>query len=298
MQHVLGTWLEALRAEFLTATLVPVVLGTVLARDETGSLHPAAFVLGLIGACCLHLGANLTNDYFDDRSGNDNHGKGTPFSGGSQVIQQGRLPARHVLVAAYTCFALGSSIGLALAMWLNRFGILGIGLLGALLGYFYTAQPLRIGYRGAGELCTGFVFGPLITLGAYELQTGTISARSAVVSLFPALLISLVLLINEFPDRANDARVGKRTLVVRIGTAGALRVFRAGMAILYLLLPVMVAAGCLPLTCLVCLVTLPLAWRILQRAREGNAVPLDVNRNTIILHLTFGLLLAAGIAAG
>ena len=53
-------------------------------------------------------------------------------------------------------------------------------------------------------------------LGAYVVQTGGALAWEPFVASIPiALLVALILYVNEIPDRRGDARAGKRTLPVR-----------------------------------------------------------------------------------
>src|SRR3989338_4374891 len=94
-------WLRALRVPFLTATLVPVILGSVAAWHDFNAFSWPLFFLALFGAIFVHLGVNLSNDYFDHISGNDKANKvPTPFSGGSRVIQEKLIPAKRILTAA------------------------------------------------------------------------------------------------------------------------------------------------------------------------------------------------------
>ena len=85
----LMVWLRALRAPFLTASGLPVLLGSFAAFWKTGSLNVVRLVLTLGGVLCIHIGANLANDLFDHMTGCDRLNlEPTPFSGGSRVIQQ------------------------------------------------------------------------------------------------------------------------------------------------------------------------------------------------------------------
>ena len=94
----LALWIKATRMPFLTATLVPVVLGGAAAWHDFNVFSWPLFFLASFGAIFIHLGVNLSNDYFDHISGNDEANKApTPFSGGSRVIQEKLIPAKKVL---------------------------------------------------------------------------------------------------------------------------------------------------------------------------------------------------------
>src|SRR3989338_847528 len=108
----LKVWLKALRAPFFTATIVPVLLGAIIAWYDTGSFIWVKFWLTFAGALFMHAGTNLANDYFDHQSGCDEiNATPTPFSGGSRVIQQGLIKAKNILFAALAFFIFGSLIG-------------------------------------------------------------------------------------------------------------------------------------------------------------------------------------------
>ena len=91
----------------------------------------------------------------------------------------------------------------------------------------YTAPPLKFVYRGLGEIAVAIGFGPLMLLGAYVVQTrGALSWEPFVASLPIALLVALILYVNEIPDRRGDARAGKRTLPVRLSPATVIAIYR------------------------------------------------------------------------
>ena len=100
----------------------------------------------------------------------------------------------------------------------------------------YTAPPLKLVYRGLGEMAVALGFGPIMLLGAYVVQTGRAGAEPFVLSLVPGILIALILYVNEIPDRRSDAEAGKRTLPVRLPpatiTTGYLAVAMAAFGII------------------------------------------------------------------
>lgn len=294
-------WLKALRLPFLTATVVPVLLGTAIAYYRTGSLDAVSFIVTLAAVAFAHLGTNLTNDYYDHRSGNDAaNSKFSPFNGGSRVIQDGQIPARHILIAALLCFSMAMLFGVYLLLKTQRIVIVLFGLTGILCGFFYTASPIRIGYHSLGELAVGFGFGPLTLMGAYWIQTFSFDIVPAMASVPVAILILLVLLINEFPDYEADKAVGKETLVVSLGPPVAVRLYEGLLLLTYVFIVAMVVARVFPPGTLVTLVTLPLAIRAIQVSRKHyNRHPdlLPANAATIALHFSVGILLSGAFMA-
>lgn len=291
-------WLTELRAPFLTATLVSIILGTVIAWARNDSFNPAFFALALIGGVCAHLGTNVANDYFDHKSRNDEVNKEfvRPFSGGSRTIQQGLLTPREVLGGSLFFFVVATSIGTYLTL-MNRPIVLALVLVGLVSGFFYTAPPFSWASKGIGEALVGINFGALMTLGAYYVQTQTLGLEPIIASIPIALLILAVLYINEFPDYAADKAVGKRTLVVRLGRAKAAIGYAAIILIVYMSIFLNALFGITPLYTLVALIPLPLAAESVQHALLFHSEPFKLvpaNAATIILHLVTSLLLSLG----
>jgi 1,4-dihydroxy-2-naphthoate octaprenyltransferase len=287
--------LRETRAPFLTASAVPVLLGTAIAWAYLGSLNWVLFLLALIAGVLLHAGTNIINDYFDHLSRNDelNREFVRPFSGGSRLIQLGLLSPLEVLTESLVCFGLGSLIGLYLA-WVVGPWVLALGAFAILSGFFYTGRPFNWASRGAGEALVGLNFGPLMVLGAYYVQTQSFSWIPLVASLPVGLLIAAVLYINEFPDYAADKAVGKKTWVVRAGRERAVFVYAATMGMVYLLLLAGVVAGMLPLAALLMAITLPLVARAITYTRKYYHSSFDLapaNALTVTSHLAVGLVL-------
>ena len=287
----------ATRLPFLSATIVPVFLGLAAAAyDYRFSLGLA--LLTLLGAVAVHLGLNVANDIFDTLSGAD-EGNFTPtqFSGGSRVLQYGLVSLRQMMAIAAVCYAIAIGIGLVLVAMVGP-GLLWVGVAGVLISYFYTAPPLRLVHRGLGELCVALGFGPIMTLGAYFVQTGHYALRPLILSIPVALLVMLILYANEIPDRAADGKAGKRTLVVRMPKAAVLRGYVGGVAAAYLVVPVAVVFRILPWPTLLALLTARLAYQTYQGLRAHYESPYQLMPylgKNVKLHLYTGLLLVLGM---
>lgn len=294
----LAIWIKATRAPFLTATFIPVMLGTIIAWAETGRFSVMHFILVVTGVSFLHIGTNLMNDYFDHRTGNDPLNKNyTPFNGGSRVIQDGLIMPKGILLFSLACFVIGSIIGLWINYSLKTNVVLFMGVIGVLLGIFYTAEPLKIGYLGIGELIVGFSFGPLVVLGAYYVQALKFSWPALCASIPVGILVGLILYINEFPDHEADWKTGKRTLVVLLGKEKAARLYHILIGLTYLSIVIFAALRIIPLYTLAVLLTLPIAFRMIDvSGRNYGSVYelLPANSLTIVLHALTGILLSGG----
>ncbi|HZN14861.1 MAG TPA: prenyltransferase [Acidimicrobiales bacterium] len=286
----------AARLPFLTATIVPVALGgAVAARDHRFGW--GWFLLALVGAVLIHIGLNMANDLFDDASGADEANvTPTPFSGGSRVLQYGLVSRRAATVATAACYLGGIAIGLGLAA-ARGWGLLAIGGVGVAISLAYSAPPLKLVHRGVGELVTAVGFGPVTTLGTYYVCAQRWSAEALAVSVPVAALIALVLYVNEIPDRAGDAAVGKRTLPVRWPQARVVRGYAIGAGIAYSAVVGGVVGGLTPAWTLVALLTIPMARKVHRGLVRHYDRPYDLMPSmqaNIALHLVTGLLLLAG----
>ena len=101
------------------------------------------------------------------------------------------------------------------------------------LAWFYHSGPLRLSYRGWGELAVAISYGPLVVTGTYLVQTGNVSAPVIHASLVLGLLVAAFLWINEFPDYSADKASGKHNLVVKIGLQRAAYVYLAMLVFSY-----------------------------------------------------------------
>ena len=276
---------------------MPVVLGIAIAASE-GSFDLLTAVLTVLGASFVQLGLNVANDYFDAVQGADDMNvTPTQFSGGSRVIQYGLVSRRRMGLLAAGFYLAAAVIGLILLALRPSTALLVIGVVGILVSLAYTAPPLKLVYRGFGEIAVAIGFGPLMLLGAYVVQTGgTVTTQAFVASLPIALLVALILYVNEIPDRRGDARAGKRTLPVRWPRSTVVAVYRLAAAAAYAIVVIGVVAGLLPVPALLALLTIPLALQVSRGLEPNYDNPyglMAIMGVNIKVHLYAGLLLIA-----
>src|SRR5487761_792904 len=181
-QLSLRPWLRAIRPPSLTASLVPVLIGTLMSARERFS--PLIFVAALAGSAAIQVGTNLINDYYDYRQGIDAARELRP----DMTIQTGELWAGAFLRGAIVSFTLAVLLGLYL-IWQAGLSVLWLGLSSAFAGYAYTAAPFMLGYRALGEVVVFVFMGPVIVEGAYYVQVHHWSLQAGLASLPVALLV-------------------------------------------------------------------------------------------------------------
>ena len=291
------SWGVALRAFAYPASIVPVIVGSAYAWLTAGSFNWGHFLLALVGGMLYHTGCNLINDYYDYRHGLDHEGA----YGGSGVLVSGELKPKEVLVGAYLMLLLGSIIGL---YFIYVFGLpmLYIGIAGLLGTIFYTTTPMAFKYFALGSPLVFVQMGPLMVLGAYLVQAGSLSWDAVWISLPVGFIVAGILQANDVRDIVHDRKAGIHTNATLLGPTGS----RAYLSFLlfapYLTVIALWYSGVAPWSVMLPLITLPLAigahalhWKI--RDIEHEALR-DTPEMVAKLHLAFGVLMTIGLVAG
>lgn len=290
-------FLRATRLPFLSATFIPVALGIAAAALEGGISWWLA-VLTLLGGSFVHLGLNVANDVFDTMSGADQaNTTPTQFSGGSRVIHYGLLSMKQMILMSAAFYTAGIAIGLFLVLHLRSWELFWLGLAGIVISLAYTAPPLRLVHRGVGEVAVALGFGPIMLLGAYLVQRGEFSLEATILSIPVAILIALVLYVNEIPDRAGDSAAGKRTLPVRLSKEAVIGAYVAAVVVAFGAIVLGVITDVLPGPTLIALAAVPLAFTVVKGMRAHYESPYQLMSfmgKNIQLHFFTGVLLLIG----
>jgi 1,4-dihydroxy-2-naphthoate octaprenyltransferase len=282
--------LRAARPQTLPAGLVPVLVGTAVAHQVArADLGIAA--IALASALFIQIGANYANDVFDAEKGAD----GPDRVGPVRAVASGLVSASAMRIAMWASFAMATALG-AVLVFLAGWPVVAIGVLSIVAAIAYTGGPYPLGYHGLGDVFVMVFFGLVAVVGTVFVETREVSTLAWLAAIPVGALSTAILVVNNVRDRETDARVGKRTLAVRLGKQGGL----AEQAMLLTL-----AYGCAIATAawlaspwpLLPLATLPWAiavWRAL-RDREGPTLNQTLGATARLL-LLFGALYATGIA--
>ena len=284
-------WVQAVRPFSFTASIVPVLLGTVVAATQ-GMFTPGLFLLTLLGAVAIQAAANLFSDYFDYRGGYD-----TPESyGSSGVLVRGVLQPSEVFLAGLVLLALDVAIGLYLTA-IRGTPILVLGVLGALGAYFYSGKPIAYKYRALGDPMIFLLFGPLMVLGAYYVQARAVELVPMLYALPVGCLVTAILHVNNIRDIPFDSHGGGVTVARALGLGGSKLLLYGLLLGAYLLVIVGVLTGTFVRWSALAVLSAPLAWTLARQVgaaqAPGDLVLLDVAAARV--HLTFGLLLVVGL---
>ena len=206
------------RPRFLLTGLVLFVFGAAWAMLLGATFSASRMLLGYLIVLPAHLSVSFSNDYFDVAV--DSFGNPSPFTGGSGVLvhhPELREPARWI---ALGLIASSMLLGiLFLTIYSYPVWFLGYVLLGNLVGWFYSAPPVRLSYRGLGELTTALTAGVLVPGMGYLVMRGYVNG-DALPFVIPLLLLGLAFILTvEIPDMEMDRLGNKRTWVARRGRA-------------------------------------------------------------------------------
>jgi 1,4-dihydroxy-2-naphthoate octaprenyltransferase len=285
----LSTWLAATRPAFLTASVMPVLVGLAFSWQAHGVINVELGLATLLNIVLIHAGANVLNDYFDAKNGTDaaNTARVFPFSGGSRFIQNGVLTTGQTFWLGAVLLGSGALLGLAVAAVAGPF-VLAIGLLGGLLAIYYSAPPC-LACRGLGDIAIAACFGVLPVAGTEYIQAGMVSPGNLWLGAAVGCFVAGILWINSIPDIEADRAAGKRTLPVRLGPARA----PYGLLALFITGFTLVALGPVPpgaWLALLAIVPAAMAMRMLLSGQLIPAMPL-----TLATHASVCILLVAGL---
>ncbi|SRR6056297_284078 len=292
-------WWISFRPFSLPASTMPVIFGTVLAVVYgNANFNIWYFLLSLVGIVILHGASNILSDIHDYKRGLDK--EPTPVSGG--VVRK-LISIKEAKNASIILFSAGASIGLLLT-WLTGPWLLGIGILGLIIGIFYTTgTKISLKYNALGDLAVFFDFGILGALGAWYVQVGELSWIPVIWSVPMATLVIAILHANNWRDIKSDRTGRIITIASLLGDIKSLRYYAVliygpffmvlGLILIpYLFFPELVA---MPFTFLLTLLALPIAIKLWNKAlkRHNPEKPMDfatLDGATAKLNLTFGLL--------
>lgn len=219
----LSLWIKAFRLRTLPLALSSAILGSFLAYAE-GNFRWPVFLLATLTTLFLQILSNLANDYGDAMHGTDNSQRIGPL----RVTQSGLVTRRNMqfMIGIFVLLSLISGCmliftGLHHIGWktIGVFFLLGVSAIYAAISYTVGKNPY--GYIGLGDLFVFIYFGIVGVAGTYYLHTNTFDPLVLLPAAAIGLLSSGVLNLNNMRDIENDARSGKRTLVVNIGSRAA-----------------------------------------------------------------------------
>jgi len=276
-------WLITMRIWSLTATIVPIALGGVLAWQAESFSWPL-FALILLCGALLQIATNLFNTYGDVKAGVDKD---------KMALLLLSLSVIHR--AAWVVFALA----LALAAWIvicSTYALLWFALAGALGVACYTGKFFK--YAGLGVPGVFFLMGPLEVGATYLALTQSLMLTPFLFALPIACHVAAILHANDLRDMAGDRASGIRTFALVIGEVAAKDLYMMLMLVPYVL-TLFIGYFCCSSSWAMAGVwlTFPLALGLVRNAYQNMHVE-TLEPRSAGLHFLFGILFVMGFAFG
>lgn len=212
-------WIKALRLRTLPLSLSGIVLGSFIAFKD-GKWSALIFTLAMLTTILFQILSNLANDLGDSMKGADNDERIGPM----RAVQSGVISIKEMKVAVVVTAILSLAVAIPLVIIGTKgmssnilytyFGLTALCILAAIT---YTVGKKAYGYSGLGDLFVFVFFGGVSVLGVYVLYVKELELTVILPAISIGLFSTAVLNLNNMRDIVNDKKVGKITLVVKMG---------------------------------------------------------------------------------
>ena len=283
-------WVTASRPKTLPAAVTPVIVGSAIAGFEHKfNLVPAAFALVI--SLLIQIATNFVNDLYDYLKGSDKPDRVGP----QRLLTSGVISPAEMKKAIYITFGLAFLLGLYL-VWIGGWIVLLIGVLSIAAGIGYTAGPFPFAYNGLGDVFVFIFFGVVATVGTYFVQALSFSSIALWASVPVGLLITNILVVNNYRDADEDKLADKKTLAVRFGKNFARSQYLISIVVSYAVLFVIYFEYNTTAWIFLPFLALPLAVNLIKMIYTLTGSPLNKTLAlTGIFSTIYGLLFAVGL---
>jgi 1,4-dihydroxy-2-naphthoate polyprenyltransferase len=284
-------WWKLTRPHTLTASFVPVLLGTALAIHDT-EIHFGLFFAMLIASLFIQAATNMFNEYYDYKRGLDNE---ESVGIGGTIVRDGVHP-RTIMQIALGLYGASILIGIYICMS-TSWWLAAIGLFCMLIGYLYTGGPLPIAYTPFGEIFAGFFMGMGIILISFYIQAGTVTLTSVLVSVPIFILVGAIMLSNNIRDLDGDKEFGRKTLAILLGRKNAVYLLAGMFIVSYIWVFILMMVGYSSAWLAIVVLSIPKAVKA-TKGFKGKTIPIQMMpamKATAQTNTIFGFLLSIGL---
>ena len=212
-------WMKALRLRTLPLSLSGIILGSGIAY-KNGFWNGTIFGLAMLTTVLFQIVSNLANDLGDSQKGADNAERIGPMRAvQSGLISLGEMKKAVIftsflsLCSAIPLIYLGTQNMPSSILWVYA----GLAVLCIMAAIMYTVGKKAYGYSGLGDVFVFVFFGMVSVLGVYSLYAKSFDFMNILPAMSIGFLSTGVLNLNNMRDEYNDKKVGKNTLVVKMG---------------------------------------------------------------------------------
>lgn len=248
MRNNISFWLNNARPISLPQSMLPALTAVALSFGGA-QFNWIAAVACIFGVMFLHLGFNLLDDWFDYKVGSAEARSKVANEGfrGRMIkypyLTSGEATHSDLLKAVAVVLSFAALMGAAVVA-VRGWEILWWVAVGLIIGVSYSGGPLKLGFRGLGELVIFLMFGPLLVTGVYYAITGAMDWKMGCLSIAIGLLVTNIVYSHSVLDSVPDAKMGKKTMAHLMGTSKGQIAFSAFLNTApYLIVAVCVALG-------------------------------------------------------
>lgn len=286
-------WWHLTRPHTLTASFVPVFLGTTIALtvEETNISFPLFFAM-LVASMLIQAATNMFNEYYDYKLGLDNENS---VGIGGTIVCHGVAPGT-IMAIALSFYGIALLLGIYICA-MSSWWLALVGLVCMLIGYLYTGGPYPIAYSPFGELVSGIVMGMGIVLIAFFIQTNTVTLEAVLLSVPSMILVGAIMLSNNIRDIVGDTEGGRKTMAILVGRSNAVYILSIFFIVSYLWVAGLVIIDDITYWALIVLLSILKPIKAIEIFRHKKE-PLEVMpamKFTAQTNTIFGFLLAIGL---
>lgn len=280
----------AFRPWSFSMTAVSVTVGSMMGLLLQGIFYPGLAILVLVGVVAIHGATNILNDYFDTLYGVDRPGAPTTLYRSHPLLEKIFSP-KEFIIFSLILYSIAALICIYL-LGLRGWPIAAMTIIGGFFSVAYTAGPVKYKYRGLGEISVFLMWGPLMTVGSYYVQTGVWEGTAAVlfISLPLGIWVALVLLANNLKDMNYDSQMEIMTVTIWLGQVRAIKLFAWLIYSIYMLIGLGILLGYFSWWVLAVFLSLPPSIKLMVAFKNQPGIPADADPRTARLSTIFGVL--------
>lgn len=268
-------WFEIGRGFTTPLSVLPYVFAVILAAKHY-KVDYLLSIMGLVGIFLAHLGVNMLDDYFDWKKGAVEAYKKladqgiVPENNKCFYFSQNLVTPQAVFVVSLTMAAIAFLIGLFIASKVG-ISVIIITLITALLGFFYSASPIKLSYRGLGEPVIAVIFGPLLMTGAYITAGAHIDKFILMISVIMGLLVMNIGYVHAVTEFESDIKTSKKSFPGLFKTKdNAILGLALSYALAYIILAYGIFVKIFPLAVILTFITIPKAFGLVRLMKKPD----------------------------
>jgi 1,4-dihydroxy-2-naphthoate octaprenyltransferase len=209
-------WLKASRLPSQSYIFFPLLLGQAICYSQTTNFNAVIFILLHIYGLFIQLFIVYANDRADVETDQLNTTYNI-FSGGSRTLVNGLITKQENTTAILIVIVGNATVGFILTTLCQL--DLSLPLIAISLGllWMYSFSPVRLSYRGGGEILQMLGVGLVLPLFGFYGQAGTLAE-------FPMIFLAFILpcqlacaIATSLPDEPSDRISSKHTASVLLG---------------------------------------------------------------------------------